>query len=124
MMWIKLGLLIATMICGYNLPADCLHPQSSTNRGIYETEVGIESYYYCLPWIVEKMYERGYDKEEYPYWVRDDGVQMFGEYVVVAAAWDKYAYGDIIETSLGTGIVCDLGGSAEWDWVDVGTIWR
>ena len=70
------------------------------------------------------MYERGYDKEEYPYWVRDDGVQMFGEYVVVAAAWDKYAYGDIIETSLGTGIVCDLGGSAEWDWVDVGTIWR
>lgn len=47
MMWIKLGLLIATIICGYNLPADCLHPQSSTNRGIYETEVGIESYY-CL----------------------------------------------------------------------------
>ena len=38
------------------------------------------------------------------YWVRDDGVKMYGNYVIVAAQMDK---GTIIETSLGTGIVLD-----------------
>lgn len=38
------------------------------------------------------------------YWVRGDGVKMYGNYVIVAAQMDK---GTIIETSLGTGIVLD-----------------
>lgn len=38
------------------------------------------------------------------YWVRDDGVKMYGDYVIVAAQAPKNT---IIETSLGTGIVLD-----------------
>lgn len=45
------------------------------------------------------------------YWVRGDGVKMYGNYVIVAAQMDK---GTIIETSLGTGIVLD--------WCQAGTI--
>lgn len=45
------------------------------------------------------------------YWMRGDGVKMYGNYVIVAAQMDK---GTIIETSLGTGIVLD--------WCPAGTI--
>lgn len=45
------------------------------------------------------------------YWVRGDGVKMYGNYVIVAAQMDK---GTIIETSLGAGIVLD--------WCPAGTI--
>lgn len=45
------------------------------------------------------------------YWVRGDGVKMYGSYVIVAAQMDK---GTIIETSLGTGIVLD--------WCQAGTV--
>lgn len=38
------------------------------------------------------------------YWVRGDGVKMYGNYVIVAAQMGK---GTIIETSLGAGIVLD-----------------
>lgn len=38
------------------------------------------------------------------YWVRGDGVKMYGGYVIVAAQMDK---GTIIDTSLGAGIVLD-----------------
>lgn len=36
---------------------------------------------------------------------------MLGEYIIYAANIDKHPYGSLIETSLGTGIVCDTGGS-------------
>lgn len=45
------------------------------------------------------------------YWVRGDGVKMYGGYVIVAAQMDK---GTIIDTSLGAGIVLD--------WCPAGTI--
>lgn len=38
------------------------------------------------------------------YWVRNDGVKMYGDYVIVAAQAPKNT---IIETSLGTGLVLD-----------------
>lgn len=55
------------------------------------------------------------------YWLRDDGVEMFGDYVCVASdigAWFGSTEGaiynpaDRIETSMGTGIVMDLCGMA------------
>lgn len=45
------------------------------------------------------------------YWVRSDGVKMYGDYVIVAAQMNK---GSIIQTSLGAGIVLD--------WCPAGTI--
>lgn len=62
---------------------------------------------------------RKYEGINYEQWTREDGVQMYGPYVMVAAdvkqreEWSggrenaKYEYGDIVETSLGTGIVID-----------------
>lgn len=50
------------------------------------------------------------------YWVREDGVRMYGPYVMVAAdvpalgGWNQeaeYRRGDLVETTLGTGIVVD-----------------
>lgn len=46
------------------------------------------------------------------YWIRDDGVKMLGDYVMVAANFSVHPRGSKVETSLGTGIVCDTGGFA------------
>lgn len=46
------------------------------------------------------------------YWVRGDGVKMFGNHVIVAA---QLAKGTIVETSLGTGIVLDYCPSNAYD---------
>ncbi|MDI9539988.1 MAG: hypothetical protein QM204_00740 [Bacillota bacterium] len=47
------------------------------------------------------------------YWIRDDGVKMLGDYVMVAANLDLYPRGSLVECSLGIGIVCDTGGFAK-----------
>ena len=51
------------------------------------------------------------------YWIRDDGVKMYGDYVIVAAQMDK---GTIISTSLGTGIVLDYCPAGT---IDIATNW-
>lgn len=51
------------------------------------------------------------------YWVRDDGVKMYGDYVIVASQAPKNT---IIETSLGTGLVLDYCPSNS---VDIATNW-
>lgn len=43
------------------------------------------------------------------YWVRNDGVKMFGPYIMIAANYGVHPYGSLVETSLGTAIVCDTG---------------
>lgn len=43
------------------------------------------------------------------YWIRSDGVKMLGNYVMVAADLSIRPRGTLVETSLGTGIVCDTG---------------
>ena len=47
------------------------------------------------------------------YWVRDDGVKMLGDYVIVAANLNVHPRGSLVECSLGTGIVCDTGSFAQ-----------
>lgn len=51
----------------------------------------------------------GYSSEDYPYWIREDGCKMFGEYIMAAADLDVRPKGTIIECSLGTAIVVDTG---------------
>ncbi|MGN1398853.1 MAG: hypothetical protein ACI4WG_02500 [Erysipelotrichaceae bacterium] len=46
------------------------------------------------------------------YWIRDDGVKMLGDYVMVAANLHLRPRGSLVECSLGMGIVCDTGGFA------------
>lgn len=51
------------------------------------------------------------------YWIRNDGVKMYGDYVIVAAQMDK---GTIISTSLGIGIVLDYCPAGT---IDIATNW-
>ena len=60
------------------------------------------------------------------YWVREDGVKMYGEYVMVATDTRRLPKGTIIDTSLGLAMVCDHCGSAEsypGTWVDIAVNW-
>lgn len=59
-------------------------------------------------------------------WTRDDGVKMYGPYVVLAVPFDVYPYGTTdIPTSLGLGIALDTGRFAEANknQVDVAVDW-
>ena len=59
-------------------------------------------------------------------WIRDDGVKMYGPYVVLAVPFDVYPYGTTdIETSLGLGIALDTGAFANENknQVDVAVDW-
>lgn len=83
--------------------------------GVYTNSEGHKETWYNLQMktVVRYMRERGYTESDYPYWVRSDGVKMFGEYVMVAAQLNNYPYGTIVYTSLGAGIVCDTGDFAK-----------
>ena len=78
--------------------------------GTVEGPSGKETYYNLnMTWIIEYMHEQGYEGE---FWVRDDGVKMLGDYVdyvMCAACFDVHPLGSLVETSLGTAIVCDTG---------------
>lgn len=78
--------------------------------GTVEGPSGKETYYNLpMDYVVYLMRELGYSEEEYPYWVRDDGCKMFGDYIMCAAALDIRPKGTILESSLGTCMVCDTG---------------
>lgn len=80
-------------------------------NGTVKGPSGKETYYNLnMSKVVSIMRNLGYD---YEYWVRDDGVKMFGEYIMCAANLKIRPKGTILETSLGTAIVCDTGGFAK-----------
>ena len=64
----------------------------------------------------------GYD---YKYWIREDGVKMYGNYVMCAADLSIRPKGTILQTSLGTGIVCDTGSFVNQNryQLDIATNW-
>lgn len=81
--------------------------------------------YYNLPMggVIKLMNTLGYN---YLYWVREDGVKMYGNYIMVAADTNRYPKGTIVETSLGTGCVVDHCESAEkysGTWFDIAVTW-
>ena len=43
------------------------------------------------------------------YWENSDGLKMYGSYIIVAANYDIYPYGSLVNTSRGIGIVLDTG---------------
>ena len=86
-------------------------PVLSKRRGTITGPSGKETYYNLnMSGVVRIMRRMGNEDE---YWVRDDGVKMLGDYVMVAANLKIRPRGSLVETSLGTGIVCDTGGFAK-----------
>ncbi|MBR2709609.1 hypothetical protein IKE72_00850 [Candidatus Saccharibacteria bacterium] len=81
--------------------------------GVFQGPWLKETYYnldmsYCIK-IMQVHF--GIDKS---YWVRSDGVKMYGEYIMVAADTNVFPKGSIVETSLGTAMVVDHCEAAEW----------
>lgn len=83
--------------------------------GHYET-------YYNLSMnrIVQRAQDRGIPGE---YWEADNGCKMYGDYIMCAGAPGRY--GEIIETSLGQGIILDTGDFAKKEptTIDIATNW-
>ena len=83
-------------------------PHLTRQCGVFEGPSGKETFY-NLPMgrVIQYMEDLGYN---YRYWVREDGVKMYGQYVMCAADLSIRPKGTILETSLGKAIVCDTGG--------------
>ena len=111
----------ATKVFVWNGPV--LTKQAGTVQGPSGKET-----YYNLPMggVVSIMRSMGFSQEEYPYWVRDDGMKMLGDYVMIAAHLGNHPRGSIVPTSRGLGLVCDTGGFAKSNptQLDLATAWR
>lgn len=86
-------------------------PVLNSSNGVVDGPSGKETFYNLdMSGVVSIMRSYGYDDE---YWERDDGVKMYGKYIMCAANLDVHPRGSLVPTSLGTAIVCDTGGFAE-----------
>ena len=98
-------------------------PVLTKSSGTVTGPSGKETYYNLnMAGVVNIMRRMGYD---YEYWVRDDGVKMFGNYVMVAANLNIRPRGSLIQTSVGMGMVCDTGTFAKRNptQIDIATAW-
>lgn len=98
----------------------------SRSRGSIQGPSGKETYYNLnMAGVVSIMRRQGFSESEYPYNVRADGIKCLGPYVMVAAHLGKRPRGSKVQTSLGTGIVCDTGGFASSNptQIDIATSW-
>lgn len=98
---------------------DILTPEAGRIQGPSGEET-----YYNLPMegVLELMANEGFHAT---YWVRDDGVKMFGDYVMIASNLSIRPRGTLVETSLGMGIVCDTGSFAKHNssQIDIAVNW-
>ena len=105
----------------YTAPTDgCLTPSG----GVYYYGDQKETYYNLpMDGVIQQARNFGIEGE---YWVREDGVKMYGDYVICACNRDVHPMGSLVETSLGTGISLDTGGFAESNpyQVDLGVAWH
>lgn len=88
--------------------------------GVFNGPSGKETYY-NLPMdnVIDSMKEFGYSFDDYH--VDDRGVKMLGgNYIMCAADLEKFPRGTILETSLGTAIVCD---ACEEGNIDIAVTW-
>lgn len=84
---------------------------------------GKETFYNLdMSGVIAIMQNMGYYAD---YWVREDGVKMYGDYIMVAADLSIRPKGTIVQTSLGMGIVVDTGGFAAMNpyQLDIATTW-
>lgn len=94
----------------------------TANLGVFQGPSGKETYYNLpMEGVIKIMRDAGY---YYNYEIRDDGVKTYGGYVMVAADFNKYPRGTLVETSLGKGLVCDTGEFINTDVViDIAVDW-
>ena len=105
----------------YTAPAGSgLTPTSGINNFNGHTES-----WYNLPMdgVIQQARNFGIEGE---YWVNpENGVKMYGDYVICACNYDIYPIGSLVETSFGTGISLDTGAFIAWNPtnVDIAVSW-
>lgn len=57
------------------------------------------------------------------HWIREDGVHMYGPYIVCAAHPSKIRY-TFVQTSLGEGIILDTHTANDTELIDIATTWK
>ena len=98
-------------------------PVLSRGNGSVHGPSGKETYYNLnMNGVVSIMRGMGNTDE---YWVRDDGCKMLGDYIMCAANLSVHPRGSLVESSLGTCIVCDTGGfaSGNSNQLDIAVTW-
>lgn len=95
----------------------------TAEKGINRYQGHLETYY-SLPMekIVQQAQEKGINEV---YWVRGDGVKMYGQYVMCAGNFKVHPYGSTVDTSLGMGRILDTGDFAQKNpnTIDIATDW-
>lgn len=82
-------------------------PKLTRSAGVVQGPSGRETYYNLnMSGVIRICRSQGINGN---YWVRSDGVKMYGNYVMVAANLAIRPRGSLIPTSLGMGIVVDTG---------------
>ena len=78
--------------------------------------------WYDLPMgkVVQRAQDMGIPAEM---WIREDGVKMFGPWVIVAAHPSKIRYSRV-GTSLGEGIILDTHTADDTELIDIATDWK
>ena len=98
-------------------------PVLNAYNGTVQGPSGKETYYNLdMSGVIEIMRSMGNDDK---YWIREDGCKMLGDYIMCAANLDVHPRGSLVESSLGTCIVCDTGGfaSANPNQLDIAVTW-
>ena len=85
-------------------------PHLTKSGGVFDGPSGKETYYNLdMSGVIAIMRSMGNTDE---YWIREDGCKMLGDYIMCAANLSVRPRGSLVESSLGTCIVCDTGGFA------------
>lgn len=89
---------------------------------------GKETYYnQDMSTLVSWARDAGFDEANWPYWIRDDGCKMLGDYIMCAANLDHFPRYSLVESSLGWCIVVDTGDfiywPEGWNWLDIAVTW-
>lgn len=116
--------IIAAMIIILLLTPITVHAGTLNARNGVNQYNGHKETYYNLPMrrVIDRADANGLGGW---YWVRSDGVKMYGFFVIVAADFGKYPYGTVVDTSLGYGMVLDTGEFAvkNGDLIDIAVNW-
>ena len=98
-------------------------PVLTPSAGRIQGPSGEETYYNLnMDYVVKGIANHGVPGD---YWIRDDGVKMYGNYVICACAYSVHPKYSTVQTSLGTGICADTGGFAYSNpyQIDIATNW-
>ena len=108
----------------YNLPfVTWTGPVLTKSKGVNYGPIGKETYYNLnMSGVVRVMRNMGFDEVNYPYWIREDGCKMLGPYIMVAANFNHFPRGSVVECSRGIALVCDTG-HLGWSHLDLATQW-